>query len=674
MTSENASLAVSRSLTEVFLETIEEGRGELAPLTPFMRHVARQAGITDAALAEPEGRANFVSWFFDTHHRLRAPYRWSVPPKLLEWLNTPAVPGPVDAPPGRKPYLTRFMESIRLRHKQEFNTRLWEGFLRFLGWFAFECIPQWNLPPTLLPDELAALLNEPGPDGRLPLTRGMAIWMEQTRAGRYGTARAGHDAALLAMSFEAVTAVLGAGDPRLLPEFVTRYWTARVEKGAELTRYQYLAARAFCPELDPVREPEAARRWFHGQYVNQFPHTDALGASVNVAGQPLDDGTLRPPPTTFFVYRDHHTICGLSRAGKTSADVLRQAALPVIDIDFALSRNAIREEYAYNARQFCQTSRGFHLLNLNPEYVPECLMSHLTKVAESDYLIGQFYWELSDIGACHECALSLVDEVWAASEYLKDVYSRRINKPVIVMGQAVEAAAAPGRLTRHSLGLLEDSYVFLFSFDAASVLERKNPLALVRAFRKAFPSGSENTRLVIKTMNAANQQTDRDRKHWRAVLNQAAEDPRVKILDTRFNDGEMADLFEICDCYVSLHRSEGFGFGPAEALAREKPVITTGYSGVRDFCTPETALLVDYQLVPVQPGAYPYMDPGRRYEWADPSPESAAAQMRDVWQNPEKGIRLGRHGQELMARQYSVGALWSRYRARLIALGALEGE
>ena len=672
MKTENTPRVVPRSLTEVFLEAVEEGQSELAPLTAFMRHMARLAGVTDAALDDPEGRASFVYWFFTTCHRLRAPYRWPVPPKLLEWLNAPAAPGPADAPAGSRLFLTRFMEHVRLQHKAQWDTTLWEGYLQFLSWFAFECIPQWNLPPALLPDELAAVLNEPWRDSNLPLTRGMAMWMEHTRAGRYGLVVSGDDAALLAMSFEAATAVLNAGDPRLLPEFVTRYWVGRLDKDTGLTRYQYLAARAFCPELDPAREHEATRRWFHTQYVNQFPHSDVLGANGSSSGRPLDTAALRPPSTVIFVYRDHNTVCGLSRAGKVTADVFRQAGLPVVDLDFSPWRNTVREEYAHNARQFRQASRGFHLLNLNPEHVPECLMTHLDKVAESDYLIGQFYWELSDTATIHECALALVDEVWVASEYLKKVYSRRTAAPVVVMGQAVEATPASGRLTRQSLGLPEDSYLFLFSFDACSVVERKNPLALVQAFRAAFPRASENAGLVIKAVNTSGAPTDRDRDHWRAVQNLAAKDRRITILDTRLSDGEMADLFEICDCYVSLHRSEGFGFGPAEALARGKPVIVTAYSGVTDFCTPETALLVDYKLVPVPPGAYPYMDPDRRYEWADPDPEAAAARMRELYLNPEKGLRLGRQGKELMARKYSATALWSRYRARLESLGAFQ--
>src|SRR5208283_4330741 len=99
------------------------------------------------------------------------------------------------------------------------------------------------------------------------------------------------------------------------------------------------------------------------------------------------------------------------------------------------------------------STHNVHLFNLNPEYVPECVMLHLNKIRPGDYLIGQFYWELSDIAQVHECALSLMDEIWVASDYLVEVYSKNTPKPVINMGQAVVAPAMTQTYSRESFGL-----------------------------------------------------------------------------------------------------------------------------------------------------------------------------------------------------------------------------
>ena len=48
----------------------------------------------------------------------------------------------------------------------------------------------------------------------------------------------------------------------------------------------------------------------------------------------------------------------------------------------------------------------------------------------------------------------------------------------------------------------------------------------------------------------------------------------------------MLSLMASVDCFVSLHRSEGFGLGMAQSMYLGKPVIATGYSGNMDFMKP----------------------------------------------------------------------------------------
>jgi len=125
-------------------------------------------------------------------------------------------------------------------------------------------------------------------------------------------------------------------------------------------------------------------------------------------------------------------------------------------------------------------------------------------------------------------------------------------------------------------------------------------------------------------------------------------------------------LIERCDCFVSLHRSEGFGRGIAEAMMLRKPVIVTGYSGNMDFTNSQNACIVDYRLVDVGPGEYPFPE-GQR--WADPDLEQAASYMRRLVGDPAWGAALAEKGRELVEAQHGVGAVGRRYRARLEELG-----
>jgi glycosyltransferase involved in cell wall biosynthesis len=125
-------------------------------------------------------------------------------------------------------------------------------------------------------------------------------------------------------------------------------------------------------------------------------------------------------------------------------------------------------------------------------------------------------------------------------------------------------------------------------------------------------------------------------------------------------------LFACCDSFVSLHRSEGFGRGLAEAMLLGKPVIATGYSGNMDFTTADTACLVDYRLIPVGPHEYPHAE---GQQWADPDLDQAARYMRRLVEEPAFGAALAERGRRLVEAQHGVKPVGERYRARLAELG-----
>ena len=125
---------------------------------------------------------------------------------------------------------------------------------------------------------------------------------------------------------------------------------------------------------------------------------------------------------------------------------------------------------------------------------------------------------------------------------------------------------------------------------------------------------------------------------------------------------ESAALINCCDCYVSLHRSEGFGLTIAEAMLLGKPVITTGYSGNMDFTTIETSLLVDYELIPVQQGDYPY---SKDEMWAEPDIEQAGDYMKKLVNDKDFSCSFAKKGQELIKTSFSIKSLGEIYKNRL---------
>jgi glycosyltransferase involved in cell wall biosynthesis len=668
-----------QSLVEFFLDAPLGPSEDIVPLSPFMIYVWRQHE-TDAALERAEARQAFVYSFYDSFHRLRAPCRWPVPPNTLQWLNRPALDlsssvGGVSQFPRQKRWLTRFMLHAWKHAQPDMDVYQGDGYLRFLTWFALECIPAWNLPPSLLPQEFLPVLNQPVRQA-LPMTAAMRTLGELHSIPGIPELRTAPDELALGISFEMLPQVLRAGDPRLIPDLVSQFWYSRFsDDPASITAYEYLAARMCLSDFAQNGDVDhrAVQRWYTERYLPVVPQADVFTtAPCGTSDDCLDPEDLNPPDKAIFVYRDHHTICGLSRAGLFTKEAISHTGMRVVDIDFSFKRDRMHQEYTDSGRTLHHARSSLHILNLNPEYVPECLMCHLSSLDDNHYFIGQFYWELSDISTIHESALSIVDEIWVASQYLKEVYEKHVSIPVCVMGQAVETSTQNSGFTRTAFGLPEDSYLFLFSFDAGSIVERKNPLGTVQAFRKAFANGSEKVALVLKTRNTGHLYSDLDREHWQQVAEIAAQDRRIRILDQTMTTEELHALHFMCDCYISLHRSEGFGYGPAEALALGKPVIATGYSGVVDFCTPETALLVDYALERAPYGVYPLTDKSRDYYWASPDIDGAARNMSRLYEDRDLGRRLGRAGRELILEQYSVEALRRRYIKRLTELGWLQ--
>jgi len=251
--------------------------------------------------------------------------------------------------------------------------------------------------------------------------------------------------------------------------------------------------------------------------------------------------------------------------------------------------------------------------------------------------IGYWVWELDEFPEQWLDAFAPYQEIWTPSTFCRDAVARKASIPVFCVPYSV-SPSAPAGMGRQHFGLPANRFIFMTAFDVLSVIERKNPVAVIRAFEKAFgpDSGCE---LLIK-VNHANANPE-----CIQTLRQACSNGSVRILDSTLRREEMDALTNCADCIVSLHRSEGFGLLIAEAMHFGKPVVVTNYSGNTDFTRPDNSLLVDYRMVPVGPHCAPY-DPSSY--WADPAVEHAASHLRAIASQQELRCRLAHAGQTLV--------------------------
>lgn len=269
------------------------------------------------------------------------------------------------------------------------------------------------------------------------------------------------------------------------------------------------------------------------------------------------------------------------------------------------------------------------------------------------YVVGQWYWELPELPDEWVKEFEFVDEVWAASEFIGDAVSRKTSRPVVRIPPVV--VLSHGRVvSRAELGLPENRYLFLAMFDTNSVLQRKNPLGVLRAFKTAFAGADPSVGLVMKFNNP-----DYREPLLQSVREEIAGMENVIVIDRIMDRDEVTSLIKACDCYVSLHRSEGFGLGPAEAMSLAKPAIVTNWSGNVDYMTPDNSIAIDYELVKLGQDYGPYK---AHQSWAEPDVEQAAQWMKKLASDPSLGLRLGHAAQQTIQTQFSperVGKLIS---------------
>ena len=246
-----------------------------------------------------------------------------------------------------------------------------------------------------------------------------------------------------------------------------------------------------------------------------------------------------------------------------------------------------------------------------------------TLLRDVDRVIGYWFWELDEIPATHRAAIDLVDEIWAPTQFVADAYEAAVDVPVALVPLPV-ARPRPSTADRATFGF-DDATVFVASFDHLSSAQRKHPAGAVEAFRRAFPTGDEPARLVVKSING----------HLRpaataALVDHAAGDPRIELRDEYLDAGDQAALIAAADGFVTLHRSEGLGLHIAEAMWLRTPVVATAYSGSVDLTAAgvdgPVAFEVPARLVPVVDGGEAY----RSGRWAEPELDQAAAAMRRI--------------------------------------------
>ena len=324
------------------------------------------------------------------------------------------------------------------------------------------------------------------------------------------------------------------------------------------------------------------------------------------------------------------TASGLGESARMSLKALRAAGRDAwgIDVGTLLMQDDAPQDYQFPEAGAAE-GPGTLILYVSAPLMALVMLRLGARRLKGKTVIGYWAWELPDIPRDWHAGFRHVHEVWVPSEFTARAIARHSQVPVRVIPYPVpppDARLVPAPGARRVLSVLT-------VFNIASSFARKNPLAAVEAFQRAFGDNPQ-CRLIVKASHAEAYPAG-----WRQLRNLARRNSNITLLDGLLPEAAMSRLILECDILLSLHRSEGFGLTLAEAMYYAKPVVATAWSGNADFLGAENSCPVAYHLVPASDPQGTYDHPALL--WAEPDIEDAARKLRALAADAALRHRLG---------------------------------
>jgi glycosyltransferase involved in cell wall biosynthesis len=589
----------------------------------FAFHLSRRSDTDIGLVGNDFDLADIAIEYFMAMALQRPALTVPVGAALQAWMGERVVALASDMP------LNRLSACTLVRSRPIYPLALAESRERFLWWYVNGHIGGHSLPPDGVEPGMIAWLNEPvraDPPAGIDVTRFLAVY-----AGRAEAYRAGRDPSNLIDRFHLVADMIAtvlSRNTHFLPFFEAFLNTGDSLWSAFLDRLG--GAKLMHDTAEPVTvvEPDAPQDIL---LVGHASKQTGLGRNFHMLAQGLAGEGVALARLDFD-----------SKATPFAAELLRW-------------------------RRNCRT-RPIAVFAVNANDVPDAFLKDRAGAFADCHCAGFYLWEVSRVPQVQSLGVSLVDEIWAPTAYVADVYAPL--KPTHVVGKGLFRGDEPFLAFPPKARKQAATFRFATAFDFDSSIERKNPLAAALAFRAAFPAG-ENVELVVKTSNVNPRHWSNAGRQWERLAAVAAEDPRIKLVNRRYSDEEMTALVRDADCIVSLHRSEGFGYLAADAMAFGVPVIATDYSGSADYCTAETSFPVPYKLIAVPPGAARWRCEAA--EWADADIDAAASQMRRVYERYDEALAVAARAKAEIVSRYSLERFAATLRARIDAIRAGRG-
>ena len=278
---------------------------------------------------------------------------------------------------------------------------------------------------------------------------------------------------------------------------------------------------------------------------------------------------------------------------------------------------------------------------VSPGQLPFAQLMHPRAFLSRHRRAAIIFWDVDKVPKRMGVGFKLLDELWAPSSSGATVLAEQFDIPVRVFPTPILSLAGGSRGSlRRAIGI-KDEFLIAYQFDMGSSAMRKNPWDAVSSYRQAFPNENDGAHLLLKCSRGVEASADYKR------LQELCDSRRdITLANEYWDDDLVASMYLDIDCYLSTHRSEGYGLTVAQALAADKYVIATGYGATTDFMPSCFTDLIPYKLVKVGKNPiYPH-----DAKWAEPNVEATADLLRRAFDDPvgtaAKGIQAGQHAKK----------------------------
>jgi glycosyltransferase involved in cell wall biosynthesis len=415
--------------------------------------------------------------------------------------------------------------------------------------------------------------------------------------------------------------------------------------------------------LTPNMRATIARRTGLGDYISPLPPRDRFSGRINLDG--------------INYIADLRADIGVGEASRGIYAGLVASGLP-LDYFEIITPLVTRTHEAPEPVTDHGPRYGLTFVNANAPEMRIAFQQYPHSFKDR-YVIAYWHWEVPRFPKRWLSRMDIVDEIWVGSRYTQQILANIGTVPVRTMPTPIRkpTVTLSREEIRSRFGIPTDRFMFFYAFNPGSSMARKNPYGFIEAYRKAFgdSSSADKPLLVIK----AHHLNDPMHQPIAGDLRAAVAEVGGILIDQHLSRDEMNALLNACDCYVSLHRAEGYGLSIAEAMVLGKPVIATAYSANTDFMTEENSYGVGYTLRPItledhalQPSLQPIYAPGENQVWAEPDLEQTVAMMRHVVEHPDDAHQRGERAAHDIATKLSVQAIGERMRVQLEELALTE--